>query len=661
METITAFLAKSFAEVDQPKVQLIENLLTAFRPQGFLWNTAERSEVESVSEKVRKMIDESSVFVGVFTQRHAIHDQSKGFMSRYRAFTGKYAVQGWTCPPWLLQESGYALALGKRLILFRELAVEIPGLQGDLEYIDFDPSNPTAALQHANEMINSLIAELRGISVTTAVEAVQSLPASSPEIGSSKESSPSEQPPEEKTSVTGNPIKDMLVTAITKKEWSRVDELLNELEAEDADSALSWQAWSLYVQFDEDGNAQAFDHLKELYKSNPKHVVIAIWTARSFGKFGQYDEAVRHLKQSAGAVDNPADKRNLIINAVRILKNAKKVLEAKELMLGLLSENAEHQTSEALELLSQVLREYGDIYSAVAVGELTLKKDPVKLDARYRVGLDYHTLKQWSLFLWQYKMYCKNNEDGGGFHNLALAYSECELPIHCVQEYLHAYKLGTVLSANNLAYKYLDAGMANEAQNLIKDALTNHPDSASEIGRVLAEITERQEEENKKEERLLDEATKMQEFVIAFGEGFVAGSIPSPNGIWAFKFGNIELHLEGNSLIGSADIKRTEGLLSLAAMLNTAKGVTSSSERVIRYTFEGKVTGRSCKFTLEEQTIPPAGERISETILGSLSTAKRTEGYIVFQHDMQSAQVMEIRDDKWKSPYVIERAPFVVA
>jgi hypothetical protein len=197
--------------------------------------------------------------------------------------------------------------------------------------------------------------------------------------------------------------------------------------------------------------------------------------------------------------------------------------------------------------------------------------------------------------------------------------------------------------------------MAIEAQNLVKDALTNYPDSASEVGRVLAEITERQEEENKKEERLVDEATKMHEFMIAFGEGFVAASTPTPNGKWAFNFGNIELHLEGGSLIGSADIKRSDNLLSLAAILGTAKGVTTSSEAVIRYSFQGRVTGRICKFTLDEQTIAPLGEPNPETILGSRSVARKTEGYIVFQHDMQHAQVMEIKNDKWESPYVIER------
>jgi len=43
-------------------------------------------------------------------------------------------------PPWVLQESGYALGKGKKkLIIFREAGVELPQLQGDLEYISYDP------------------------------------------------------------------------------------------------------------------------------------------------------------------------------------------------------------------------------------------------------------------------------------------------------------------------------------------------------------------------------------------------------------------------------------------------------------------------------------------------------------------------------------------
>src|SRR6266851_3771308 len=77
-------------------------------------------------------------------------------------FGGKLTPAAWSAPPWVLQESGYALKGNKALVLFREMDVEIPGLQGDLEYIPFDPRNPTLALQRASEMINGLIAKAGG-------------------------------------------------------------------------------------------------------------------------------------------------------------------------------------------------------------------------------------------------------------------------------------------------------------------------------------------------------------------------------------------------------------------------------------------------------------------------------------------------------------------
>jgi hypothetical protein len=38
------------------------------------------------------------------------------------------------------------------------------------------------------------------------------------------------------------------------------------------------------------------------------------------------------------------------------------------------------------------------------------------------------------------------------------------------------------------------------------------------------------------------------------------------------------------------------------------------------------------------------------------SGATKTEGYIVFQEEMQMGLVREIKDDKWNTPYLIKRA-----
>ena len=38
------------------------------------------------------------------------------------------------------------------MILLKEIGVEVPGLQGDLEYVSFDPNNPTLVFSKLSEM-----------------------------------------------------------------------------------------------------------------------------------------------------------------------------------------------------------------------------------------------------------------------------------------------------------------------------------------------------------------------------------------------------------------------------------------------------------------------------------------------------------------------------
>src|SRR5260221_444163 len=158
-QKIIAFVAKSFASEDEAKIAPIIRLLESFTKLGFIPVSAEQAEVESVSKKVRDKIDESQVLVGVFTRRHPVYRFESRWKSAKNLLLGRLKPHLWTAPPWVLQESGYALNAKKPLILFRENDVEIPGLHGDLEYISFDPQNPTPALLRASEMINDLMAK----------------------------------------------------------------------------------------------------------------------------------------------------------------------------------------------------------------------------------------------------------------------------------------------------------------------------------------------------------------------------------------------------------------------------------------------------------------------------------------------------------------------
>lgn len=164
MRPLKAFVAKSFASMDEGKTQKVERLLDRFRPLGLTWETAERAEIESVSQKVRQRIDECDIFVGVFTRRHPIFSEDLEQEPDQRPGSEPVA---WTGPPWLFQESGYALKAKKKLMLFREAGVELPLLQGDLEYIPYDPEAPDAAWEKALEILVQLTAQNAGIEVGT--------------------------------------------------------------------------------------------------------------------------------------------------------------------------------------------------------------------------------------------------------------------------------------------------------------------------------------------------------------------------------------------------------------------------------------------------------------------------------------------------------------
>ena len=113
-----AFLGHSFAAVDLPIVVCVKETLQLL---GIEVITGERPRAETISEKVKRLIDEAPMFVGLYTRG------------------GKIARrQTWTTSAWVIEEKAYAVAKRKKLLLLKEQGIDsIGGMQGDYEYIDF--------------------------------------------------------------------------------------------------------------------------------------------------------------------------------------------------------------------------------------------------------------------------------------------------------------------------------------------------------------------------------------------------------------------------------------------------------------------------------------------------------------------------------------------
>ena len=83
--------------------------------------TGDEPKAASISDKVKRSIEEQSFFVGVFSRRDKVARK-----------------QEWTTSAWVIDEKAYAVGLRKRLVLLKEQGVvSIGGIQGDYEYIEF--------------------------------------------------------------------------------------------------------------------------------------------------------------------------------------------------------------------------------------------------------------------------------------------------------------------------------------------------------------------------------------------------------------------------------------------------------------------------------------------------------------------------------------------
>jgi len=114
----TAFVGHSFTTADAIVVKAVTQTLEGL---GIKATTGEKPKAESISEKVKALIEGQHMFVGVFTRRDKIP---------YK--------QEWTTSPWVIDEKAYAVGKGKRLLLLKEQGVgSIGGIQGDYEHINF--------------------------------------------------------------------------------------------------------------------------------------------------------------------------------------------------------------------------------------------------------------------------------------------------------------------------------------------------------------------------------------------------------------------------------------------------------------------------------------------------------------------------------------------
>jgi len=130
MPIISAFIGRSFIKEDEPLWAEIAKFLNSLNQVGFSWEDAEESQAKPISDKVKEKIGRNDVFIGVLAKREPVYDKPFFSLGKYHFVTTPH---NWTSSYWVIQESGYAIGMKKKVIFLIEDGLSIPGGLIDLK------------------------------------------------------------------------------------------------------------------------------------------------------------------------------------------------------------------------------------------------------------------------------------------------------------------------------------------------------------------------------------------------------------------------------------------------------------------------------------------------------------------------------------------------
>ena len=199
-------------------------------------------------------------------------------------------------------------------------------------------------------------------------------------------------------------------------------------------------------------------------------------------------------------------------------------------------------------------------------------------------------------------------------NNLGVAYKRSDLSILGVEEYRRASEEGNTLAAANLAYLYLNAGFAEEAEAIVTNAAENespHPN----VAKATAAIATAREDQEEKRNHLSSRGEQQAVFLGRYAEARIRQSAGF-TGKWRFQDGKeVEVTENADEVVGDWMVRKT------------------------KWNFKGTAYGSAARLVLSEMEYYTWMEERKES-----GFRKRAEAFAYLTVGGNSLELMEVKD-----------------
>jgi len=620
MAKISAFVGHSFTDEDEEVVRRFTDFFTQMATSGigFDWDHAREAEPKELADKVLSLIEGKNLFIGICTRKERA--VAPGAL-RKRLF-GKYklgldeADLAWKTSDWVIQEIGLAVGRDMDLILLVEKGVRRPGgLQGDIEYIEFDRKVPEKSFGRIFEMVSALLPK----AVSAPPVEAESPPVSDEHVEETQASNDSMKPQEDWEQ---RDYAFALMRAIAIDDADNQKQLKDAyLQSIDSHPDRTPQRWKLYqehfrLSFEKGGR---IDRLEEAVESMSDDAEARSFLAKAYEDFGEHEKAAVEFREAANMAPDPSEKATLLgsagISLLTIGKDADVAKTEEEIRsLSRSSDNASKAVAEALRGLAEKRGETDNYY---ALSEFLLQMSPDDTVIRFDLAYQYSKGSQEALSLYHYLRMPAGERSAAAWNNVGVQYEHFKLNSKAVDAYQRAADEKETLAMSNMAYKLINAGFLQKAKELCDKALAEE-DYHKNVGSAIARIKEVPEEEGKKEKELIKKSLTYSEFYRRYGGGLIDDSVSITSSRWQGPKCELLIELKDGSFYARGEYDQVRSGLGLAAALGgLAMGSGPATvRRVVSY--EGRIAGRSIKCAMKDVEQGGVKREAANTLLTAL-------------------------------------------
>ncbi|MCI0394664.1 MAG: tetratricopeptide repeat protein [Chloroflexi bacterium] len=289
------------------------------------------------------------------------------------------------------------------------------------------------------------------------------------------------------------------------------------------------EAYYYYLRFLR-GDTSALTKLQDLARQPDASAIAHYRIGMCFDQVDNYDRASMAYELAVRDATEPSTRAAAVAAAANSLFKAGKEEQA---FVRIGKELAKTTVPQAISRLYEGLANLYEMKGNHELRALALDKalenDPnntrLRFDAAYAFGED----NMHHLALLHYEILLRfNPKHEAALNNIGVAYEALKMPIHSTESYKKSVELGNTLASSNLAFKFMQGGLAQEALEILNEAKSRQNVNPN-VGTAVARLASMKEAETEAEESAQDLARRLRRFYLEFATAFFVETSDIPN------------------------------------------------------------------------------------------------------------------------------------